>query len=318
MFSRLALLAFLLLGLAFPACADPAQPLVSPQWLSEHRQEPNLVILDVRSALDGGGEKAYLEAHIPGSVHTDYDRGGWRVMRNNVPFMLPSAPELDALIGDLGIDETNHVVVVPAGVSYTDFGAAARVYWTLKVAGVEAVSILDGGVAAWKAAGLPLKSGNEPPLPKIFNAKIDTGLIAHADDVQRIVKTHNATLIDARSRSFFSGKEKAPKIAAYGHIPGAIDLDSADFYDEQTNRLKPVDELKEIAKRVPSNEPAVSYCNTGHWAATDWFVLHELLGYQSARLYDGSMGDWTADASRPVESSRTKWDDLKKVLGMGL
>ncbi len=320
MFSRLAaftLFVGLLLGLAVPACAESAQPLVSPQWLNGHRQDPDLVILDIRSALDGGGEKAYLEAHIPGSVHTDYDRGGWRVMRNNVPFMLPSVPELDALIGDLGIDETNHVVVVPAGVSYTDFGAAARVYWTLKVAGVQNVSILDGGIAAWKAAGLAVKCGNEAPSPKIFNAKLDKSLIAETEDVQRIVKTHNATLIDARARSFFSGKEKAPKIAAYGHIPGAVDLDSADFYDEQTNRLKPVEQLKDIAKRIPNSQPAVSYCNTGHWAATDWFVLHELLGYQSARLYDGSMGDWTADAGRPVESSRTKWDDLKKTLGMG-
>ncbi len=132
MFPRLALftvVAGLLLGLVLPAAAEIAQPLVSRQWLSDHRQDADLVVLDVRSALDGGGEKAYLEAHIPGAVHTDYDKGGWRVMRNNVPFMLPSVPELDALIGDLGIDESNHVVVVPAGVSYTDFGAAARVYW---------------------------------------------------------------------------------------------------------------------------------------------------------------------------------------------
>lgn len=318
MFARLAPLA-LLAGLVFatPALADTAQPLVSPQWLNEHRQDADLVILDVRSALDGGGEKAYLEAHIPGSVHTDYDKGGWRVMRNNVPFMLPSVPELDALVGDLGIDETNHVVVVPAGVSYTDFGAAARVYWTLKVVGVTNVSILDGGVAAWKAAGLPLASGNEPPSPKIFNATVDNSLIAHTDDVQKIVQGRNATLIDARAPSFYAGKEKAPKIAAYGHIPGAIDVDSADLYDEHTNRLKPVDQLKELAKRIPNNEPAVSYCNTGHWAATDWFVLHELLGYRNVRLYDGSMGDWTADGRRPIESSRTKWDDLKKALGMG-
>lgn len=318
MISRLASLAFLA-GLLFasPALAGTAQPLVGPQWLNEHRQDADLVILDVRSALDGGGEKAYLDGHIPGSVHTDYDKGGWRVMRNNVPFMLPSVPELDALIGDLGIDETNHVVVVPAGVSYTDFGAAARVYWTLKVVGVKNVSILDGGVAAWKAAGLPLARGDEPPSPKIFNATIDKTLIAHTADVQQIVQSHDATLIDARAPSFFAGKEKAPKIAAYGHIPGAVDVDSADFYDEHANRLKPTQQLEAIAKRIPDNKPAVSYCNTGHWAATDWFVLHELLGYRNVRLYDGSMGDWAADASRPVESSRTKWDDLKKALGMG-
>jgi thiosulfate/3-mercaptopyruvate sulfurtransferase len=67
---------------------------------------------------------------------------------------------------------------------------------------------------------------------------------------------------------------------------------------------------------VPTAKPVVSYCNTGHWAATDWFVLHELLG-RPARLYAGSMVDWTSDPHRAVESSRTKWDDLKKKLGFG-
>jgi thiosulfate/3-mercaptopyruvate sulfurtransferase len=316
-FALPALLFGLLFGLVLPAAAEPAQPLVSPQWLNEHRQDADIVVLDIRSAIDGGGENAYLEAHIPGSVHTDYDKGAWRVMRNNVPFMLPSVPELDALIGDLGIDEATHVVVVPAGVNFTDFGSAARVYWTLKIAGVSNVSILDGGVAAWKAAGLPLKTGNEEPSPKIFNAQIDKSALAEIGDVEKAVATHDATLIDARAPSLFSGKEKAPQVAAYGHIPGAIDLDSARFYDEQTNRLKPAAELAAIASRIPRGKPAVSYCNTGHWAATDWFVLHELLGYKDVRLYDGSMAEWAADPKRPIESSRTRWDDLKKALGMG-
>lgn len=142
-----ALAAILSLGASFTASAAPAsdaQPLVSVQWLSEHLQDKNLVVLDIRSAIDGGGEKAYTEAHIPGSIHSDYDKAGWRVTRNNVPFMLPTVPELEKLIGDIGIDENSRVVVVPAGVNYTDFGSAARTYWTLKVVGVNNVSILDG------------------------------------------------------------------------------------------------------------------------------------------------------------------------------
>jgi thiosulfate/3-mercaptopyruvate sulfurtransferase len=62
--------------------------------------------------------------------------------------------------------------------------------------------------------------------------------------------------------------------------------------------------------------PAVSYCNTGHLASTDWFVLHEVLGKTDTRLYAGSMTEWTPDPARPVESSRTKWDDLKQKLGL--
>jgi thiosulfate/3-mercaptopyruvate sulfurtransferase len=303
-------------ALAVSAAGVHAEPLVTPQWLNDHRADPNLVVLDIRSAIDGGGAQAYAAGHIPGSVHSDYDKAGWRVTRNNVPFMVPTAPELEKLIGDLGVDETSHVVVVPAGVNVLDFGSAARTYWTLKYAGVKDVSILDGGVAAWRQASLPLESGAKVPSPKIFTATVDNSILALATDVETIEGKGGAALIDARPNSFFSGKEKAPASQAYGHIPGAVNIDSAKFYDSETNRLKPKAELTAIADSVPAG-PAVSYCNTGHWAATDWFVLHELLGRKETRLYAGSMVDWTSNASRPIESSRTKWDDLKKALGLG-
>lgn len=315
--ARLALgLTLVLPALAAPALAADAPPLVSVDWLKSHLNEPGLVVLDIRSAIDGGGAKAYEAAHIPGSVHSDYDKAGWRVTRNKIPFMLPTVPELEKLIGELGIDENSHVVVVPAGVHFTDFGSAARSYWTLKLTGVKKVSILDGGIAAWKQAGLPVESGVKKPSPAIFTATIDNSIVARLPDVEKIEKSGGATLVDARPASFFHGKQKAPAAAAYGHIPGAIDVDSAGFYDAQSNRLKPKAALAALAEAVPSG-PTISYCNTGHWAATDWFVLHEVLGRKEVRLYDGSMVEWTADARRPVDSSRTKWDDLKKALGLG-
>ncbi len=126
----------------------------------------------------------------------------------------------------------------------------------------------------------------------------------------------HATLVDARPASYFDGKEKAPASQAYGHIPGAINLDSATFYDPATNRLRPKDQLAKIAARLPSG-PVVTYCNTGHWAATDWFVLSVVLGLPDVRLYDGSMVEWTANPQRPVASARTRFDDLKKKLGLG-
>ncbi|HZQ12866.1 MAG TPA: sulfurtransferase [Pseudolabrys sp.] len=314
-FAKFAAALTLMLALAAPAAA--AQPLVSPQWLNQHLHDADLVVVDVRSAIDGGGEKAYLAAHIPGSIHSDYDKPGWRVTVHNVPFMLPSILEIQNLIGDLGIDEKSHVVVVPAGVHFTDFGSAARVYWTLKVAGVPNVSILDGGMAAWSAAGLPTQSGPSPtPTPKMLEAEADKSSLAELADVARIQQSGGATLVDARPASFFNGKERAPKVQAYGHIPGAIDLDSDEFYDNKANRLKPQAELAAIAARIPAG-PIVTYCNTGHWSATDWFVLHELLGRKDVKLYDGSMVEWSMDPHRPVVSERTKWDDLKKKLGFG-
>ena len=314
-FPKIAATFALVFALAAPASA--AQPLVSPQWLNEHLHDADLVVIDVRSAIDGGGEKAYLEAHIPGSVHSDYDKPGWRVTVNNVPFQLPNILEIQNLIGDLGIDEKSHVVVVPAGVHFTDFGSAARVYWTLKVAGVPNVSILDGGVAGWKAANLPIESGPSPtPTPKMLEAEADKSSLAELADVAKIEQSGGATIVDARPVSFFNGKERAPKVQAYGHIPGAIDVDSDAFYDDKTNRLKPRAELAAIALQIPAG-PVVTYCNTGHWSATDWFVLHELLGRENVKLYDGSMVEWSMDPHRPVVSDRTKWDDLKKKLGFG-
>jgi thiosulfate/3-mercaptopyruvate sulfurtransferase len=306
----------LALAIATPAAAAEAQPLVTPAWLNSHRAEPGVVVLDVRSAIDGSKPETFAQGHIPGAVHSDYDKGGWRVTRNNVPYMVPTTAELEKLIGELGIEENSHVVVVPAGVDVLDFGAAARIYWTLKYAGVGNVSILDGGLAAWKAAGYALETGAHAPSPVIFTAKIDNSILALAPDVEKIEQNGGATLVDARPPLFFLGKEKAPNASAYGHIPGALSIDSARFYDSATNRLKPKSELTAIAGEIPGGA-AITYCNTGHWAATDWFVLHELLGRDNARLYAGSIVDWTSNASRPIESSRTKWDDLKKKLGLG-
>ena len=248
---------------ATSAAAADAQPLVGVQWLNSHQRERNLVVLDIRSAIDGSKPEAFAQGHIPGAVHSDYDKAGWRVTRNNVPFMVPTKAELEKLIGDLGIDENSHVVLVPAGVNVLDFGSAARTYWTLKYAGVANVSILDGGLAGWKAVGLPLATGASAPSPTIFTATLDNKLLALASDVETIELSGKATLVDARPASFFFGKEKAPNAAAYGHIPGALSLDSAEFYDPKTNRLKPTGELATIAANVPAG-PVVSYCNTGH------------------------------------------------------
>jgi thiosulfate/3-mercaptopyruvate sulfurtransferase len=196
--------------LAASVAGAHAEPLVTPAWLNSHLRDANLVVLDIRSAIDGSKPETFAQGHIPGAVHSDYDKAGWRVTRNNVPFMVPTTPELEKLIGDLGIDENSHVVIVPAGVNVLDFGSAARTYWTLKYVGVANVSILDGGLAGWKAAGLTLDTGANAPLPAIFTTTLDKSILAEATDVEKIETSGGAILIDARPASFFVGKEKAP------------------------------------------------------------------------------------------------------------
>ena len=313
---RATVLAFAALITVLPLGAL-AQPLMSVETLKAKLGEPSFVVLDIRSVIDGGGAEAYAKAHIPGAIHSDYDKAGWRVTRNGLPFMLPTVAQLEKLIGELGIDEDSKVVVVPAGVSATDFGAAASVYWTLKVSGLKNLSILDGGFAAWIAANYPVDNGVVTPSPQIFTATIDKSLIADTADAERIASGGVGTLVDARPSGYFTGKLKADAASAYGHIPNAINLDSENFYDPATNRLRKPEELAALAARVPTTGPVVNYCNTGHWSATDWFVLSEILGRKNVKLYYGSMVEWSAAPNRPISSSRTKWDDIKKFFGQG-
>src|SRR6476619_4992770 len=182
----LAIAAAMSLAFAAAARAENVAPLVSTGWLKQHLNDPEVFVLDIRSAIDGGGVEAYRKGHIPGAIHSDYDKAGWRVTRGGVPFMLPTLAELEKLIGELGIDEDTHVIVVPAGVHYTDFGSAARSYWTLQVAGVPNVSILDGGYAAWAAEENAIETGASKPSPKIFTASFNKALLAERTDVEKI------------------------------------------------------------------------------------------------------------------------------------
>src|SRR5215813_11220 len=122
-------------------------PLVSAQWLAAQSRD-GLCVLDIRSAVDGGGAAAYEAAHVPGAVHTDYVKDGWRATKGMATGLLPDSAHLSQLFARCGIEPAGHVVIVGAGTSPGDFSAAARVYWTLKIAGHQQLSLLDGGMAA--------------------------------------------------------------------------------------------------------------------------------------------------------------------------
>ncbi len=276
-----------------------ADPLVSPQWLAAHLRD-GLLVLDIRSAVDGGGAAAYEAAHVPGAIHTDYAKDGWRATKGMATGLLPERQHLAELFARCGITPASHVVIVGAGTSAGDFSAAARVYWTLKIAGHREISLLEGGMAAWQQAGLPVESGRNapaptPPYPIAFVAELRADLAA----VEHAVKQHDAILLDTRSTSYFEGREKSPQAKRAGRLPDAVHLDHARSFDPATKRLKPLGELEQLFA-LP-DQPVVSYCNTGHQAATSWFILSEVLRRPGVSLYDGSMSEWTEDEARPVE-----------------
>lgn len=272
--------------------------LISPEALAARLGNENLIIVDVRTAADGGRE-AFDAGHIPGAVHSDYAADGWRTKIGNAPGMLPSAEHLAALAGKLGIKPHDEVVIVSAGTAPTDFAAAARVYWTLKFIGHGQQAILDGGFKGWTSdPERPVEKGpSQPKGAAPYPVVAQQQLRSTTDATLIAARSKQASLVDARGPGYFEGSEKAAEATRGGHIPGAIPRDYAGAFEG--GKLKPQAELEKLFAAVPQG-PAISYCNTGHSAAANWFVLSEMLGRDEVALYDGSMTDWTQDPERPV------------------
>jgi len=277
-----------------------SSPLVATQWLAVHIADPRLRVIDIRSAVDGGGRAAFEAAHVPGAVHTDYAKDGWRATKGMATGLLPDAATLARLIGRLGVTPSHHVVIASAGTSAGDFSAAARVYWTFKTAGHHAVSILDGGMAGWAGEGLPVEAGEGAPAASAaYPVTLDKTWRCDCAAVARAAADGSAVLLDTRSLAYFEGREKSPQALRAGRVPGSLHLDHAAAFDKTALRLKPLDDLARMFANVP-DKAVMSYCNTGHQAATSWFILSELLHRPGTMLYDGSMSEWTEDPARAV------------------
>ena len=290
-----------------PAERTTAEPLVTPEWLADRLRKPDPdapdpLILDIRSVVDGGGRQAYESAHIPGAIYTDYANDGWRVTRGMASGLLPEPAALGALFSRIGLTPRRHAIIVSAGTSVGDFSAAARVYWTLKIAGHDSTSILSGGMVAWgRDATRPLEAGPPPANPPSppYPVKLAPALRADVGAVERAIADRTAVLLDSRATSFFQGSAKSPQALRPGRLPGAVQLDHVAAFDPTAMALRPKAELEQLFAAVPAT-PVINYCNTGHQAATNWFVLSEVLRRPGVSLYDGSMSEWTEDPDRPV------------------
>lgn len=299
--------AALLTGFSLPALADaPAvTPLVSTAWLQDHLDNDQVIVLDTRSKMSKSGKEDYLKGHIPGAVWSEYP-GYWRTKRNGVEGVLPSVDKLEAVLSELGVSEEKAVVIVPHGQSNLEFGSAARIYWTLKYLGHDSVAILDGGHAAWVGENRPLQTGSVAPKGDLFVAKPNDAVLVSTDQVAEQLGG-TSILLDARPEKQFQGKEKHKAATRFGHLPGAVNFDQAQFYDTKANRLKSVQELASLVPQQisGSDSEVISYCNTGHWAATNWFVLSELLGRKNVTLYDESMVGWSHNTTLPMVGPAT-------------
>lgn len=288
----------LFLGTAHAALA--AEPLVDVAWAKANAGKPGIAFIDFQPPTD------YLRGHIPGAVNSNYGKDGWREERasDKTPDMLPEKlDKLVAHIGSLGIDNNTHVVLVPPGTSSTDMGIGTRVYWTFKVLGHDNVSILNGGMAAYtKDKQNPLQTGAAKPEAKTFKAHLRKEMIVTMADVKKAM-TAGVLLVDNRPEDQYAGINRHPKATESGTIKGAKNLPNAWVTVNgmgEFRKRQQLDQLYKIAG-VPTSGDQINFCNTGHWASVGWFVSSELMGNKKARLYDGSMTEWTMLKGGSVE-----------------
>ncbi|WP_414601926.1 sulfurtransferase [Micrococcus sp.] len=279
---------------------DPAAPEApvpeGPAY--DRRSAPGrVVVLDVRyrpGTRRADGHDDYLRGHIPGAVFVSVDgqlAGHAAPQEGRHP--LPDPARFQESVRLWGVDDGDTVVV------YDDVAglAAGRAWWLLRHAGVNDALLLDGGLNAWRGAGLPLQPGEVIPRPG--SAHLSWGRMPVVDTAGAEAIASGGLLIDARAAERYRG-ESEPLDPVAGHIPGAVNLPASDALTDD-GRFRPVQELADRfdAVGVADDLPVAVYCGSGVTAAHEVLAL-AVAGRHGVALYPGSWSSWVQDPTNPV------------------
>lgn len=293
-------------------------PLVDASWLQSNLKNTRVISLraDLKSftkkpvykTSKKSGKKKLIKVggHIPGATLINYKkiRGTIIIDGKKVKKMLPDQAAFTKLMQAAGINKNDSIVISTKGHNNGDMTMATRLYWQLKYYGHPQIAILDGGLAAWTLAGNKLSFAEQKNIRGNWQAgKINTQVLATSSDVESAVKNGEA-LIDNRSLSQYLGTWHKSYVYAGGHIPGAKHFPTELMTQASLPaRFLKTDELKKLYQTmgVQPSSNSISYCNSGHLASGSWFILSELLNNKNAKMYDGSMHQWTLE-KRAVKS----------------
>lgn len=276
-------------------------PVTAVVDLAARLGEPGLVLVDCRHVLadPAAGERAWCEARLPGAVHAhlDHDLSGHDRPATEGRHPLPAEADFVAMLGRLGVSPASTVVAYDAGDGAM---AAARLWWLLDLLGHRRALVLEGGLAAWRAAGLPIESGAPAPARvAAYAGHFDRTRLVSAEDVAARAGEAPGWLLDARAPERFRGEvEPIDRIA--GHIPGAVNRPYAASLSG--SRLRSSAELRaEFEALTGGRAPAdvVLSCGSGVTACHLALAMAHA-GLAGARLFAPSWSGWIADSSRPV------------------
>lgn len=255
------------------------------------------VVADVRWTLGGPPGLADFESgHIPGAQWVDLEHELSAAPRGpGGRHPLPSVEVFELAMRRIGVRGDSTVVVCDAANAL----AAARLWWMLSDAGLADVRVLNGGVTAWRAAGLPIETGAAPAVPPgDFEAQSGHRHLVVADEVaEALTRPHPAVVVDVRAAERYSGATE-PMDPVAGHIPGAVNLPSMDNVGDD-GRFLDREALTARYADAGVDEASIVYCGSGITAAHTLLALAEA-GVPDAGLYAGSWSDWVSDPSRPV------------------
>lgn len=266
--------------------------LITAADLQHELGDDDLVVLDVQYTLDGQGPALYAQGHVPGAPFVDLDAVLAGPPGDGGRHPLPDVAVLQEGLRAAGIGDETRVVVYDQATSL----GAARAWWVLRWAGIEDVRVLDGGLAAWRAAGGAVSTEPVTPEPGEVHLEGDELVALDAEDAAATAKL--GVLVDARSPERFRG-ESEPIDPVAGHIPGAVNVPMSELVTDD-GRLRPAAQLRERFAREGIDEVTVvgTYCGSGVTAAHTALALHEA-GVE-ADVYVGSWSEWITDTSREI------------------
>ncbi|MFB4423544.1 sulfurtransferase [Streptomyces sp. QL37] len=271
---------------------SPPGPLVGPEWLAGRSAAGGLVVLDASV----GAHRA-AERRIPGARRFDID-GVMSDHTVSLPHSMPDARRFTEEMRALGVDGGDTVVVYDAVGVYS----SARAWWMLRAMGFGRVAVLDGGLPAWTAAGLPSEEVCTPQVAwKIgdFTARPHEGMVVGSDVVAAALADQGSAVLDARSRERFAGTVAEPRPGLRrGHMPGALNLPFGEIQCD--GRMLPPRELRALfGSLLGERERLVVSCGSGVTACV-LALGAELAGYSEVSVYDGSWSEWGRPSGFPV------------------